>query len=146
MLEHDYEWVYNNDAACEKNGTETGTCKDCGAVYTREKAGTALGHQPGGWIVDKEATTAADGNKHKKCTVCGQVLERAAIPATGTAEQEPQEPQGTKPPADSGKENPAAVRSPQTGDNADVVLWALLLVLSVLMMAFAVQIRKQKHI
>lgn len=24
MLEHDYEWTYSNDAACEKNGTATG--------------------------------------------------------------------------------------------------------------------------
>lgn len=39
---------------------------------------------------------------------------------------------------------PTAVRSPQTRDNADAALWALLLVLPALLMAFAVQIRKQK--
>lgn len=84
MLEHDYEWTYNNDAACEKNGTETGVCKDCGDKTTREKAGTALEHQPGGWIIDKEATATTDGEKHKECTVCGKVLETETITATGT--------------------------------------------------------------
>lgn len=230
MLEHNYEWTYNNDAACEKNGTETGTCKDCGAVYTREKAGTALEHQPSGWIVDKEATATADGKKHEECTVCGKVLETKTIPATGTpgwryrilegadqtwkgngnltikangdfskfigikvdkvavdtsnydaksgstvvtlkesylaalsdgvhtltlvyndgevstnftiAERETQRTPTVQ--ADSEKGGPAAVRSPQTGDNADAVLWALFLVLSALLMAFTVQIRKQK--
>lgn len=39
---------------------------------------------------------------------------------------------------------PTAARSPQTGDNVDAALWALLLVLPALLMAFAVQIRKQK--
>lgn len=47
-------------------------------------------------------------------------------------------------PADSEKGGSTAVRSPRTGDNADIVLWALLLVLSALLMASAVQIRKQK--
>lgn len=84
MLEHDYEWTYNNDAACEKNGTETGVCKDCGDKTTREKAGTALEHQPGGWIIDKEATATTDGKKHKECTVCRKVLETETILATGT--------------------------------------------------------------
>lgn len=84
MLEHDYEWTYNNDAACEKNGTETGVCKDCGDKTTREKAGTALEHQPGGWIIDKEATATTDGEKHKECTVCRKVLETETILATGT--------------------------------------------------------------
>ncbi len=84
VAEHDYEWTYNNDAACEKNGTETGVCKDCGDKTTREKAGTALEHQPGGWIIDKEATATTDGEKHKECTVCRKVLETETILATGT--------------------------------------------------------------
>lgn len=47
-------------------------------------------------------------------------------------------------PADSEKGDPNTVRSSQTGDHTDATLWVLLLVLSSLLMAFAVQIRKQK--
>ena len=228
MLEHDYEWTYHNDAACEKNGTETGVCKDCGDKTTREKAGTALEHQPGDWIIDTAATETSDGKKHKECTVCGKVLETETIPATGTpggrykilegADQTwkgsgsltikangdfakftgikvdgtvvdvshydaksgstvvtlkesylatlsagvhtltfvyddgevsthftvaEAEKQGTPTtPGDSEKGDSTAARSPQTGDNTDAALWALLLVLSALLTAFAIQIRK----
>lgn len=37
-------------------------------------------HTSGDWIVDKEATTAAEGSRHKECTVCGKVLETETIP------------------------------------------------------------------
>lgn len=88
MSEHDYEWIYNNDAACEKNGTETGICKNCKYKTTREKAGTALEHKPSEWIIDQEATEAADGKRHKECTVCGKILETETIPAAGIPESE----------------------------------------------------------
>lgn len=45
-------------------------------------------------------------------------------------------------PGDSEKGDSTAARSPQTGDNTDAALWALLLVLSALLTAFAIQIRK----
>ena len=44
---HDFiNYVYNNDATCELNGTETAKCKDkkCEATNTREVENTALGH------------------------------------------------------------------------------------------------------
>lgn len=88
MSEHDYEWTYNNDAACEKNGTETGICRNCRYKTTREKAGTALEHKPSEWIIDQEATEAADGKRHKECTVCGKILETETIPAMGIPESE----------------------------------------------------------
>lgn len=37
-------YIYNNDATCIENGTETATCS-CGATDTRTKAGTVLGHK-----------------------------------------------------------------------------------------------------
>ena len=42
-------------------------------------------HSASEWIVDTAATEAADGAKHKECTVCKKVLETAPIPATGSA-------------------------------------------------------------
>lgn len=42
---HDFGvYVYNDDATCEKNGTETAVCVTCGETYTREVPSTALGH------------------------------------------------------------------------------------------------------
>lgn len=86
-LEHDYIWTYNNDAVCEKDGTETGICKNCKAKATRVKTGTALEHQSSDWIIDTNAAAATDGKKHKECTICGKVLESAAIPAMGVREK-----------------------------------------------------------
>ena len=43
--EHSFEnYVYNNDATCFADGTETATCS-CGEKDTRTKQGTALGHE-----------------------------------------------------------------------------------------------------
>ncbi len=42
---HSYtKYVYNNDATCEKDGTETAKCDYCDNTDTRTAIGTALGH------------------------------------------------------------------------------------------------------
>jgi hypothetical protein len=42
-LGHNYvNYVYNNDATIDADGTETGTCSRCGTKHTRVKAGTKL--------------------------------------------------------------------------------------------------------
>lgn len=42
--EHDYTgYVYNNDATCTEDGTETATCLICGKTITRVVVGSALG-------------------------------------------------------------------------------------------------------
>lgn len=42
-ISHSYgEYVYNNDATTEKDGTETATCGKCGNKDTRTKAGTQI--------------------------------------------------------------------------------------------------------
>ena len=40
----------------------------------------ATGHTSSDWIIDKNATVDAAGAKHKECTVCKVVLEKATIP------------------------------------------------------------------
>ena len=40
-------YVYNNDATCTENGTETATCDNCDATDTREAEDSALGHAYG---------------------------------------------------------------------------------------------------
>lgn len=44
-------------------------------VQTKE----AAGHVAGDWIVDKDATVAEAGSRHKECTVCGTVVETETI-------------------------------------------------------------------
>ncbi len=63
---------------CEKMGFTTYTCAACGDSYKSDYT-NPTGHKAGDWIVDKAATTYAQGQKHKECTVCKKVLETAVI-------------------------------------------------------------------
>lgn len=114
--EHKDEAVHTFDNACDT------TCNVCG--YTRVTAHSyktewstnetehwheceACGdkkdvsaHTPGEWIIDKEAEVGVEGAKHKECTECGQVLEKAvieAIPASSESETEPVTEPATEP-------------------------------------------------
>lgn len=53
------------------------TCSVCG-----EKAENAA-HVPGEWVIDREATSSAAGQRHKACTVCGYITETEIIPISG---------------------------------------------------------------
>jgi len=55
--------------------TEAQTCTVCSAELA-----PAAGHTPGDWIVDKAATTKAEGSRHKECMVCGDVTATEIIP------------------------------------------------------------------
>ena len=76
-------YVYNNDAACEKNGTETAKCDNCNSTSTREVPGTALEHDWSDWVVTKEATAGEDGSREHTCKLCGKVVTEVipALPA-----------------------------------------------------------------
>ena len=98
-------YVYNEDAKCGVDGTETAKCDNCHAVDTRTVSGTALEHvwadatctAPktctlcgvtegdmlphtwGEWKVLREPTHKVQGFREHKCLVCGR-LEAEAIP------------------------------------------------------------------
>ena len=77
-LNHSFtDYVYNNDATCTANGTETAKCDRCDETDTREKADTALGHN----TVKTEARSATctkDGNKeYWTCENCGKYFSDA---------------------------------------------------------------------
>ncbi len=55
------DYTYNNDATCEKDGTETATCA-CGKTDTRIKPNTALGHDLK-HFEKKEATCLESGHE-----------------------------------------------------------------------------------
>ena len=86
------------------------------------------------WVVDKEATATKKGSKHEECKVCGYQRPAVEIPATGTP-TEPTDPtkstnpskpdDTTKPGSTNGSE-----KSPQTGDNSNMMLWFAVLFVS----------------
>ena len=59
-------------------------CSVCNVEISRENIVIpAKGHTSSDWIIDVEPTCTTTGSKHKECTVCHEVLETEAIPATG---------------------------------------------------------------
>ncbi len=97
--DHDFaEYVYNNDATCTDNGTQTATCKNCPATDTIAKEnsklghdwkdatcttaktcdrcniteGEALGHKFGEYVYNNDATCTSDGTQTAKCDNCDQ--------------------------------------------------------------------------
>ena len=78
-------------------------------------------------MVDKEANATQKGAKHKECTVCGYKRASVGIPATGT----------TTTPATTSKKDTtttstitSAVKDLKTGDNSNIFLWIVLLLIS----------------
>lgn len=75
---HNYE-ITVTESTCTELGYSTYTCKDCGETYRADEV-AAKGHNTSDWIIDTPATIEHSGEKHKECTVCGEVLENAEIP------------------------------------------------------------------
>ena len=69
---HSYEAVVTAPT-CTEMGYTTYTCTGCGESYKSDYT-KANGHKEGDWIIDKEPTTEAEGQRHKVCTVCGETL------------------------------------------------------------------------
>lgn len=77
---HSYGETLTVAATCEKGGYIYHVCEVCGR-YEKIDALGATGHAESGWIVDREATCAAEGLEHKECTVCGKILDTRATEA-----------------------------------------------------------------
>jgi hypothetical protein len=65
---------------CTEPGYDEETCEICGAFF-QQKAVEALGHVEGEWVTVVERTYKAEGEREKRCTVCGELLATEAIPA-----------------------------------------------------------------
>ena len=72
------------------------------------------------WVTDKEATATEAGSKHEECTVCGYKKAAVEIPATGDSEE------------------------PDTGDSANIAVWALLCGVSAIGAYVTTRARKEK--
>ena len=83
-------WESNNDAACDKDGTETSHCDNCDAQSIRVVSGSELPHQYGEWTVVEDATETTEGLKKQTCTACGfENVE--TIPVISTEEENNEE-------------------------------------------------------
>ena len=84
VLKTHTNYVYNNDATYEKDGTETAKCDRCDATDTRRKEGTKLVAAPVTYkIIEGAAATYtinADGSAETTLTVA-QMLSCSNIPA-----------------------------------------------------------------
>ena len=67
----------------EKNTQSSQTEEKKTEEKKTEEKETEHVHTPGEWEVVKEATCTADGNRQKKCTSCGEVVDKETIAATG---------------------------------------------------------------
>lgn len=86
------EYVYNDDAVCEKDGTKTATCANgCGKTDTITAEGTALEHSFTNYVYNNDATYESDGTKTATCANgCGK---KDTITASGTKLEQEVEPE-----------------------------------------------------
>ena len=86
------------------------------------------------WVVDKEATATKTGSKLEECKVCGYQRPAVEIPATGTPTEptDPTKPTNPSKPDDTTKPGSTngSEKSPQTGDNSNMMLWFAVLFVS----------------
>ena len=88
-------YIYNNDATCTQDGTETAKCERCNKTDTRTKADTKLGHLFETYVYDNNATTKADGTEtahcaHPGCTVTDTRTKAGTKLTEHTAETVPE--------------------------------------------------------
>ena len=77
-------YVYNNDAKCTEDGTETAKCVYCDETFTRIKENSALDHNYSDeFTVDVEPTCDTDGTKSKHCSRCNARNEITKIDKLG---------------------------------------------------------------
>ena len=83
------ETIYGYAASCTAAGLSDGTkCKKCGVVIVSQNVLQKSDHIESGWIIDKEATSTSNGNKHIECIVCGKIIYSSIIPQTGLSQAE----------------------------------------------------------
>ena len=71
------------------------------------------------WVIDREATATEKGARHEECTVCGYKKAAIDIPVTSSGND-----------SDEQLTNPGNTSSPQTGDNGNLALWFVVLLIS----------------
>lgn len=83
---HDYSHTVV-PPTCTEQGYTQHDCKNCGDTY-RDSFVEATGHTESAWVIQKEPTCTANGNRYKYCTVCDAVICSEVLPALGHSYQE----------------------------------------------------------
>lgn len=79
-------YIYNYDATCTEDGTETAKCDNCDETDKRIKTDTKTGHSFTNYISNKDFTCTEDGTKTAKCDNCD---ERKTVADIGSARHTP---------------------------------------------------------
>ena len=75
---HNYsDWTVSKQPSCTSIGTKSRICSRCS--YVDEAAVPAIDHDYQ-WVVKYQATTATEGLKEYKCSVCSKVINTEVIP------------------------------------------------------------------
>ncbi len=86
--EHDHKWKENTSkskaATCTEDGYKFYECTVEGCTETKKETVKATGHKYGEWKVTKEATTSAEGEKQRECSVCKNVEKQTIAKKTPT--------------------------------------------------------------
>ena len=69
-LGHSLTYTVTSAATCAKDGSETGTCSNCGASFVRSIPKTA--HTYGAYKSNNDATCTHDGTESATCSGCGK--------------------------------------------------------------------------
>ena len=73
-LEHYVEkWETTLFPSCVKTGKEEGVCTYCGEILSHELE--VIDHNPGEWVVTKEATSDEEGEKSQSCISCAKLIK-----------------------------------------------------------------------
>ncbi len=81
--EHEYTSEVTKEPTCTEPGITTYTCEDGDDTY--DEAIPMLEHEAGDWEIVKQETLLHSGQKNRKCTICGKVIEMEVIPANTKA-------------------------------------------------------------
>lgn len=86
--EHNHNWKENTSkskaATCTEDGYKFFECTEEGCTETKKETIKATGHKYGDWKVTKEATTKAEGEKQRECSVCKNVEKQTIAKKTST--------------------------------------------------------------
>ena len=81
-LNHDFKtYIYDNNATCEADGTETAKCERCNVTRTQPAQGTKLEHQFGNYTYNGDATCKADGTETGHCVHSGCTVKDTRVKA-----------------------------------------------------------------
>jgi hypothetical protein len=136
---------------CTTAGYTENICSRCQDHYVDNEV-EAIGHTPGDWIVDCEPDIGVEGNRHKECITCGEVVQTEvleALPSETESEMPETDPGETEtesvPPIEDTSAEPVETTPNQGGCSGSVFSPACLLILLTALMPFALQRKKENE-